>query len=57
MTRFVVLPGLDGTGELLREFSAALSVLGEVTVPRYRGDRRPRQSRAPRTPALSDLAA
>ncbi|GMV30981.1 MAG: hypothetical protein AMXMBFR59_31060 [Rhodanobacteraceae bacterium] len=39
MTRFVVLPGLDGTGDLSREFASALSALGTVEVLAYPTDR------------------
>lgn len=39
VTRFVVLPGLDGTGELLREFATALSALGSVDALSYPADR------------------
>lgn len=40
MTRFVLLPGLDGTGELLQEFARALASLGTVDVLSYPTDRR-----------------
>jgi pimeloyl-ACP methyl ester carboxylesterase len=39
VTRFVVLPGLDGTGELLHEFATALAPLGSVDVLSYATDR------------------
>lgn len=39
MARFVLLPGLDGTGDLSREFASALSVLGQVELLAYPADR------------------
>jgi hypothetical protein len=39
LPRFLLLPGLDGTGELLREFADLLAPLGPVEVLRYPGDR------------------
>lgn len=33
--RFIVLPGLDGTGLLLQPFAAALRALGDVEIRRY----------------------
>jgi len=39
VTRFVLLPGLDGTGELLQEFADALAPLGAVDVLSYPTDR------------------
>ncbi|MCQ4164538.1 alpha/beta fold hydrolase [Tahibacter harae] len=37
MPRFLLLPGLDGTGDLLRDFAAQLEVLGPVEVLCYPG--------------------
>lgn len=39
MPRFLLLPGLDGTGELLRDFASRLAPLGPVEILRYPGDR------------------
>lgn len=39
LPRFLLLPGLDGTGELLRDFADRLAPLGPVEILRYPGDR------------------
>jgi len=39
LPRFLLLPGLDGTGELLRDFADLLAPLGPVEILRYPGDR------------------
>jgi pimeloyl-[acyl-carrier protein] methyl ester esterase len=40
VTRLVLLPGMDGTGELFRDFVAALPEGAETVVAHYPGDRR-----------------
>ncbi len=52
LPRFLLLPGLDGTGELLRDFADVLASLGPVEILRYPGDR-PREYDA----LCDDLAA